>query len=195
MDHALHHHVVDIFSITEHLLAHVDAEGPLSDAEVAPVFKFFLDHGLTAQDRGGKANTFDNFFIAGAAADISYDRLFDIGLRRGGVAVDQRLAGHHHTGGAETALHGAHRAEGVDEGLFLPFAEPLRRDDGLAGRSFRRQDAGAHRLSVYDDRTCAAGALAAAVLYRTQPQIVAQKAKQGLILRRLIHVPIHGETI
>ena len=195
MDHTLHHHVVDIFAVAEHLLAHVDAESPLSDAKVAPVFKFFLDYGLAAQNRGGKSDTFNNFFIAGAAADIPYDRLLYIVLRRIGVMVDKRLAGHHHPGGAEAALNGTHRAKGVDEGLFLPFAEPLRRNNGFACRPFRRQNAGTHRLSVDDDRTGAAGALAAAVFYRTQPQIVAQKAKQGLILRRLIYVSVHGKTV
>ena len=41
-------------------------------------------------------------------------------LRRVRDLVDQqRLAGHHHAGDAEAALHGADLAEGVDERLLL----------------------------------------------------------------------------
>ena len=195
MDHALHYDVVHIFSVAEHLFAHVYAEGPFAYAEGTTVLKRLFYHGVAAQYRRGEIYSLDDFFITGTAADIAADGLFYLRLRRSRAPVYQSFACHHHPRCAESALDGTHRAEGIDECLFFPLAEPLDGDYSLAGRPFRRHYTGTRRLAVHDDRAGTAGALAAAVLYGTQPEIVAQKAQQRLILRGLIDSAVHSKTV
>src|SRR4029079_14236453 len=55
---------------------------------------------------GGGQDGVDDRLVAGAAADVSRNRVDHVGAGRRRVAVEQRLRGHHHAGRAEAALRG-----------------------------------------------------------------------------------------
>ena len=53
---------------------------------------------------GRRAHRADDVLVAGTSADLARDRLPDSGFVRVGVVVQQVSGGHHHAGGAESAL-------------------------------------------------------------------------------------------
>src|SRR5215211_1891085 len=66
-----------------------------------------------AHDRGGLADRQDDVVVAGAAADVPFDRMADLVVRRVDVPGKEIGGGHDHSRGAEAAL----------EAVLLP--EPL----------------------------------------------------------------------
>ena len=182
--HAVQVQIVAVLPPAQHLVAHVGAEGPRPHAVVLPLLQGGIDGRLPAEDGPGQGNALDDFLVAGAAAHVAPDGLFDLRLGGVGVLIQQGLARHYHAGDAEAALNRAHRAEGVDEGLPLGLREALHRHDLLACGPLGGQDAGLDGLAVHQDGAGAAGALAAPVLHRGQAQLVPQVAQQRLLLLR-----------
>ena len=190
VDHALQLHVVHVLPAAQHLVPHVHAERALAHAVPVPLLQGGVRGSVAPQDGGGQGDALDDLLVAGAAADIAPDCLADLGLGGVGRLVDQGRTRHHHARDAEAALHGPHRAEGVDEGLLLPLRQALDGDDGLAHGPLGGQHAGLDRLVVHQDGAGAAGPLAAPVLDGGKVQVVPQVAQQGLFLLGGVQVTV-----
>ena len=182
VDHAIQVQVVAVLPGAQHLAPHVGPEGPVAHAEGRALLQGRVDVLLPPEDGPGQGDALDDLLVAGAPAEVATDGLLDLRLGGVGVDVQQGLAGEHHAGDAEAALHRPHRPEGVDKGLLLLRGQALHRDDGLARRLFGGEDAGADGPAVHQDGAGAAGPLAAPVLDGGEAQLVPQVAEQGLLL-------------
>ena len=174
--------VVGVLAEAEHLAAHVVAEGALAHAVVVAALELGVDLGLAAQDLGGELDALDDLLVAGATADVALDGLFDLVLGGVGHMVDKPGARHYHAGNAEAALHGAHGAERVDEGLLLALGQALDGYDVAALGELGGEHAGADGMVVDQDGAGAARALGASVLGGVNVQVVAQVAQKRLLL-------------
>ncbi len=119
--------------------------------------------------------------VAGAPAEVPGDRLAHFELARIGAAREQVVHGHHESGRAEAALHGA----GGDERL-LDVGER-----GVVGDGFHRRDLGvferrrehearAAQHAVDEHRAGATLPLLARVLRAGKPEPLAQHVQQAL---------------
>src|SRR5512143_763912 len=104
--------------------------------------------------RCGELYRLDDLRVAGAAAQVARERVANVGVARGGVALEQRVSAHHHARSAEPALH----ATALDEGL-LQLRElasradqPLHREDLEALDLERRGQTRAHRAPCHHHR-------------------------------------------
>ena len=186
--------VVGVLAVTEDLATHVHAEGALAHAVVVAALEVLVDLRLAAQHGGGELDALDDLLVAGAAAHVAADGPPDLVLGGVGVLAHEGGAAHHHAGDAEAALHGAHGAKRVDEGLLLLVGEPLDGEDLLALGELGGHDAALGGDAVDDDGACAAGALRAAVLHGGEVEVVTQEAQERLILagRDLLAVDVEA---
>ena len=139
-----------------------------------------LRRGLLPQEAAGQLHGFDNLPVAGAAAEIAAQGLFDGLLRRVRIAVQQGLGGHDHPGGTETALDGPGQHKGFlnQMGVFRG-TETLDGDHLGSVQIDRLFQAGFHGLPVDDDRAGPALAFPVAGLFGSgQPQVLAQDLQQ-----------------
>src|SRR6202162_1526101 len=118
--------------------------------------------------------------IGPAAAEVPGDGVADLFARGPRVAVEERLARHHHSGGAEAALQGV----GLDEGLLdrreAPIRrQPLDRGDLLSLDFVREEETGTDALAVDQHRAGAAGAPVADDLGAGQPEPFAQSVGEN----------------
>ena len=77
--------------------------------------------------------------------------------------------------------HGARLAEGEGVGSLFKVGKTLDRQDVLAVEPLGVRNAGAAGLAIDEHGACAAGALAAAVFYGGEMQLIAQVAQQLLL--------------
>ena len=187
--------VVGVLAKAQHLAAHVHAEGPLAHAVVVAALEGGVDGLLPAQDLGGEQDALEDLLVARAAAHVAADGAAHVVLRRVGVLADAGRPADNHARDAEATLHGAHRAEGVDEGLLLVVGEPLDGGDVAAVSELGGEHAGAHGPPVDDDHAGAARPLRAAVLGRVDVEVVAQEAKQRLVLAHHVRGAVHGDEV
>src|SRR5262245_32318341 len=116
----------------------------------------------------------DDLVVAGAAAEVTHEPLFDLVLSRLGVLVQQRLGGDNLARGADAALE----ATAIDECL-LDGMEVVRRADALdrgdlgSVRLYGQREAGRHDAAVERDGTGAADADAAGFLGTGEAKVVA----------------------
>ena len=195
MRHAVHLDVVRIFAVTEHFGTDVHAERPLSDAVGVAAFRRRINLRLSPENRRRQPDAVNDLPVAGASAEIAPDRVPDLLFRGIRVFIDQRLAGHHHARGAETALDGPAGAEGIDKRFFLEVRQAFHRLDRFPRRLRGGQDAGFRRFSVNDYGTGSAGALAAPVLHGIQVQVIPQVPQQRFVLRRFAQYPVYRKLI
>ena len=117
--HIFHLHIIRVFSCTEYFLPDIHTECGLPDAEVFSALQSGKNLLFSAKHLSCQVNSFDNLLISRATANISANGFFNILFRRIRILINKRLRTHHHTGNAETALHGTAAAEGIDIGLLL----------------------------------------------------------------------------
>ena len=132
----------------------------------------------------GDLHALHDLHIAGAAADVVAQGETNLLLCRIRILVQQSLGRHNHAGNAKAALDRSRFAKAVGISRFLKVAEALRCEDRLPFQLVGGHDAGPGGLSVHQDGTGAAGALAAAILYGGEAQLIPQKTQQLLILLR-----------
>ena len=135
-----------------------------------------------AQTVGGELHRFDDLAIAGAAADISRDRLDNILARRRVGVLQQRMRGEDHAGRAIAALQAVGLAERVlDHAEFAGRRrKPLDRGDLVAIGLHGEHQAGAHRLAIEQHGAGAAHAVLAAGMGAVEQKILAQRIEQCL---------------
>ena len=177
IDHAVQIDVVGVLAVAQDLFPHVQ---PVDGLAQRPVGIQGRDFAL-ALELCGQTHGLDDLHIAGAAADVVLDGGGALFL--GGIVVDiqKRLGAHDHARDAEAALHRARRAEGVGIELLFKVGKPLHGEDVLAFQLVGLLDAGAHGLALQQHRTCAAGALATAVLHGGQAHLIPEKPDELLI--------------
>ena len=181
VEHAVEINIVRIFTGAEDFLLCVNAGHGLAHTGAALLLR---DLPAAAEGLRRQQDGVNDLFITCAAADIVADgkgRLLTGRLR---IHVQQRLSGNDHAGDAEAALHGAGLAEGPSVDLLFPVAQTLNGDDAVPLQLVGGGHAGFRGLAVNEDMAGAAGALAAAVLYGGQTQLVPQKTQQFLVLFR-----------
>ena len=187
--------VIGVLAVAEHLAAHVHAEGALAHAVVVAALEVRVDALLAPQDRGREQDALDDLLVAGAAADVAADSHLDLVLSGVGHLVDEGRARHDHAGDAEAALHGAHRTEGVDEGLLLLVRQALHGHDVAAVGQARGEDARLGGTVVHEHGAGAARALGAAVLDGGEPEVVAQVAQERLVGGDDLLLAVDGEAV
>src|SRR5688572_19875547 len=124
----------------------------------------------------------EDLLVAGAAAEISGDRLLDALARWIRLVLEERLGGHQDTRGAVAALGGAEVGEGALQRMERrPVRQALDGFDRLALALEGQHQAGKPRLAVDQHRARAALAELAAVLGAGQIEVLAQDFQQGLV--------------
>src|SRR5687767_11411115 len=151
---------------------------------------------LAAHPRGGQLDGFVDLQIAGAAAEVPAQRLYDLGAGRRGSLLEERLAGEQESGSAVSALGRAELRERL-----LQRVEPLGRLHPFDRRDLPSPQRGGD-LQTRQDRPAvnqhgARPALAqlAAVLGAGETQLLAKHFKEGMVKRRGdgARFPVHGE--
>ena len=139
-----------------------------------------LGSDFAAQKPAGELHGFDDLLVAGAAAQVTAQGVFDLRDRGLRVLVQQRLGGHDHAGGAEPALDRAGQNEGLlDEMRVVGGSQALHRDDVGTFQVGHPGQARPHRLAVHYHRAGAALAFpVAGLLGSGQPQILPQQIQQ-----------------
>ena len=186
--------VVGILALAEHLLAHVDTEGALAHAVVIAALQILVDLLFATEHRSCQRDALDNLLVAGATADIAADGVLDLLLGGLGVLGDERCTRHDHAGDAKAALHGAHGAKGVHEGLAHVLGQALDGHDVAAGGKRGGQYARLDGRTVHVNGAGTAGALGAAVLGGVNVQVVAQVAQQRFVLGRRALNAVNGKS-
>ena len=69
--HSLHHHVIRVLAVAQHLFPHIQSEGALAHAVLVSLFQGLLNPGVTSQDGRRQLDAFDNLLISCTAADIT----------------------------------------------------------------------------------------------------------------------------
>ena len=175
--HAVNINVVGIFPVALHLFGNINAMHARADLKIL----LLLGDLSFAQDLCREQDTVDNLDIARAAADVVANGEGRLLARGIGVLVKKRLGRDHHTGNTKAALHRARLAESISEGFLFKVRKSLDRDDVLSLQLVGLRDTGLGRLAVDEDMAGAARALAAAIFYARQAQLIAQKANEFLI--------------
>src|SRR5512144_5246 len=147
-----------------------------------------------SHDRGRVHHRAHDLVVARAPAEIAGQPVADLGLRRVGRALEQRLGGHQHARGADAALQ-----RGALQELLLQRMERLALGhalDGLdlAARHLAAQDqARADQAAVEQDAAGPAVAGGAAFLAAGQVERVAQHVEQRLLrlAEELDRVAVH----
>ena len=176
--HAVEIPVIGVFAVALHLFRHVQTVD--AGAEL-PVRLRGLRHKAELFVFRRQTHGCEDLHIARAAAVIVAQCVFDVGLGRVGVPVEQRLGTQHHARNAEAALDGAGLAVAEGVKLLFPVAQTLDREDAAARERIGAWRTGAARLAVDQDGAGAACALGAAVLDRGEVQLIAQIAQELLI--------------
>src|SRR4051812_43832152 len=128
---------------------------------------------------GGVLDRLDDPEIAGAAAEISGERLAELLPARVGVLAQVRLDRHEEARRAEAALQRMRLVERSLQWMQLALArEPLNRRQGATVRLHGEHEARAHGLAVELDRAGAAHALLAADLRAGEAGAVANEVGQ-----------------
>src|SRR5467141_3456022 len=136
---------------------------------------------------GGELHRLDDLLIAGAAAQVSADRIADLLFGRIRIRIQQSLGSDQHPWSAVAALQAVRLAEAVlqDAQRSVGFGETLDGGDAVAVRLHRVHEAGTHRLSVEHHRARAADAVLAADVRAGEVKVLAQPVHQRQARRHL----------
>src|SRR5713101_5406141 len=128
----------------------------------------------------GELHRLDDLLIAGAAAQVSADRVADLLFGRIRSRIQQGLGGDQHPWSAVAALQAVRLAEAVlqDAKRSVRFGEAFDGGDAVAVRLHRVHEAGTHRLAVEHHRACAADAVLAADVRAGEAKVLAQPVHQ-----------------
>src|SRR5579862_1275472 len=124
---------------------------------------------------------FEDLHVAAAAAQIACQVILDLVGRRIGIILEQGFGGEDEARRAVRALKGGVVHEGLLDWVQLLLAEGLHRDDLLAGRQRRQQQAGADRLAIDQHGAGAAHADTAALAHGEQLELAPQHVQQGVM--------------
>ena len=120
---------------------------------------------LAANKAARQLHRFHDLLVAGAAAQVVTQGLFDLIHAGVLIHIQQGLGRHDHARGAETALHRSGQYKGLlDEMGVVRGAQPLHRDDLGSVQFDGLGQTGAHRLAIHQHHAGAALALAVARL-------------------------------
>ena len=191
MEHPVKIQVVGIDAGAVDLFGGIDAFGPPVKLQGMPLPRDSLL--LTEEFRGHQDGLFD-FLIARAAAEIAADGLFHVLGCRIRVQIQKAFRRDDHAGDAETALNGAGPGKAVLIDAHFLRRDPLHGHHLFPGQFAERQGTGLHFLPVDQDRAGAADPLAAAVLCRSQMQVIPQKTEQRFVLLGGIVFPIDADS-
>src|SRR5712692_584790 len=135
----------------------------------------FLRHALRRE-----LHRLDDLLIAGAAAQVSADRIADLPFGRIRIRIQQSLGSDQHPWSAVAALQAVRLAEAVLQHAHraVGLRETLDGGDAVAVRLHGIHEAGAHRLSVEHHRARAADAVLAADVRAGETQLFAQPVHQ-----------------
>ncbi len=103
---------------------------------------------LVADGFGGVLDRVDDLLVAGAAAEVGSEGLFDLRAAWIGGAVDQGIGLDDDAGDAEAALNAAFSDESAGKDLLPKLAQPFGGRHGAAGDLLHRRDAREHRLVI-----------------------------------------------
>src|SRR6266566_5159673 len=151
---------------------------------------------FTTHARRGQLDRLIDLDVAGAAAEVAGQRVFDFGACRLGIAGEQRLGGEQESGRAVAALRGAQVGERLLQGMQL--AALRHRFDGshrVAGARETQHQARQDRRSIQQHGARTALAQLAAVLRSGESQVLAQYLEQRLMRceRHFSRFAVHGE--
>src|SRR5438309_10877843 len=132
-----------------------------------------------AHDSRGVVDRLDDVHVAGAAAEVSRDRLAYLQLRRFRVRREEGDRGHHHSGRAEAALQPVLLMEAFLDRMELAILlEPLdSRDRSLIGLN-REHRARLHRAAVHENGARAAVGRIAADVRAGHPEVLAEEVDE-----------------
>src|SRR6266496_2785426 len=150
----------------------------------------FLPYAL-----GGELHRLDDLLVAGAAAEVSADRVADLAFRRIGIRIEQRLRGDQHSRSAVAALQAVRLAEAVLQHAHRAVGPRQAFDGGHAVpvRLHCIHKAGPDRLAVEHHRARAADAVLAADVSAGKAQLLPQPVDEREARRdtRLAALAVH----
>src|SRR6266851_7556014 len=137
-----------------------------------------LPRGLrdfASHPRRGQLDRFIDLDIAGAAAEVTGERVLDLVARRLRIGFEERFGGEAESGSAVPALRGAQVGERLLQRMELAtLRHSFDRAHGVTGAREAQHQARQHRCSIQQHRAGAALAQLAAVLRAGESQILAQ---------------------
>src|SRR5258708_22189153 len=141
---------------------------------------------------GGELHRLDDLLVAGAAAQISSDRVADLRLGRVRIRVQQSLRSDEHAGRAVAALQAVRLAEAVLQHAHraVGLREALDGGDAVAVRLHRVHEAGAYWLAVEHHRARAANAVLAADVRAGEPELLPQPVDERKPRLHLSRTPL-----
>src|SRR6267378_2123362 len=142
----------------------------------------FLRHALRRE-----LHRLDDLLIAGAAAQVSADRIANLLFGRIRIRIQQSLGGDQHPWSAVAALQAVRLAEAVlqDAQRSVGFGETLDGGDAVAVRLHGIHEAGTHRLAVEHHRARSADTVLAADVRPGKEQFFTQPVHQRQARRHL----------
>src|SRR6266851_1497073 len=144
-----------------------------------------LPRGLrefASHPRRGQLDRFIDLDIAGAAAEVTGERVLDLVARRLRIGFEERFGGEEESGRAVPALRGAQVGERLLQRMELAtLRHSFDRAHGVTGAREAQHQARQHRCSIQQHRAGAALAQLAAVLRAGESQILAQDFEQRLV--------------
>ncbi len=189
-------------SVQQTVRIHVVDERPVAQGQFGGLILRPAGTDTTDPDRdrnitgGNRLHGIQDLHVAGAPAEVSTEVAGCLVPREGiALPVYECLGPHHDPGGAEPALEGAVRCEGVREAVPLGRFETLEGCDGGTLGLFHGRLAGHPCLSVEQHRAAAALARGrTAVLGRGDPELVAQGSQKVRVAgTRLDGGPVQDE--
>src|SRR5207248_3189105 len=170
---------------------------PTTRSSASPIQR--LRHRLGAFAAHASRRQFDRLVdldVAGAAAQVAGQRLFDLIARRSRVAREQRLRGEEKRRSAIAALRRAKLGEGVLQRVQIAArGHPLDRPHAPSRTGEAEDQAGEHGRAVDEHGAGAALTQLAAVLGAREAQVLAQHLEQRLVRREghLDGIAVHVE--
>lgn len=130
----------------------------------------------------GEFDGLDNLAVAGAAADVTGDRLDDVFSRRTVVPLKQSVRRQDHSWRAEAALQPMGFAECIldDAELARSSGYPFDRRNRVAVGLHREHKTGTHRLAIEQDGAGATNSVFAPRMGSDQEQIVPERIQESL---------------
>ena len=153
------------------------------------------DNAALSLDLGSQLDSGNDLYITGAAAVVITQGVLDLIIGGISVLVQQSLGTHNHAGDAEAALNSAGFAVSIGVQFLLLGSQTLHGDNILANQAVSGGNTGLAGFAINNNSTCTAGTLRAAVLDRSQAQVVTQVTQQGLLLGNGALNAVNGKSI
>ena len=153
------------------------------------------DNAAFSEDLGSQLDSGNDLHITGAAAVVITQGVLDLIIGRIEILVQQSLGTHDHAGDAEAALNSTSFAVSIGVQFLLLGSQTFNGDNVLANQTVSGGNTGLAGFAINNNSTCTAGTLRAAVLDRSQAQVVTQVTQQGLLLGNGALNAVNGKSI